>query len=115
MQMIKRLGAAVVADFPPKIFMKRIFLLRVSAINVKKENSCNVISHFLTIRTRVIEKFYVRDNITHQWITDNRRELVQFSSQRIAKRYAGKHLHRFTIVSFNLKTKKMKWRGGDRV
>ena len=62
----------------------------------------------------MIEKFYVRDNITHRWTTNGGGELIQFFSQRIAKRYANKHLCRFTIVSFNLKTKKMKWRGGDR-
>jgi len=61
------------------------------------------------------ETFYVRDNSIHQWITDDKRVLQQFSSQRRAKRYADKHLRRFTIVSFNIGTRKLKWRGGERV
>ncbi|KKM03607.1 hypothetical protein LCGC14_1772680 [marine sediment metagenome] len=60
------------------------------------------------------EVFYIRDNSKRQWLTDNKKAPLQFSSQRVAKRYADKHLRRFTIVSFNTKTQKLKWRGGDR-
>lgn len=60
------------------------------------------------------EKFYVRDNLIHRWVANSRGGLTQFSSQRTAKRYADKHLSKFTIISYNHTTKKLKWRGGDR-
>ena len=61
------------------------------------------------------EKFYIRDNISQQWVTAHGRVLTQFSSQRIAKRYADRHLNRFTIFSYDAKTKTIKWKGGERV
>lgn len=61
------------------------------------------------------EKFYIRDNITQQWCSSNSGGPIQFSSQRIARCYANKHLHRFTIISYNHMTKIIKWRGGTRI
>ena len=61
------------------------------------------------------EEFYVRNNITHQWIMKSGGILNPFVSQRAAKRYADKHLNKFTIVSMDTKTRKLKWRGGDRL
>ena len=114
--MTKQLGAAVVVTSLLEIFIKKAFSSRAFVINVKKENSPVVVNCVaLILRVLVIEKFYIRDNITHQWTTNSRGELIQFSSQRMAKRHANKCLHRFTIISFNTKTKKIKWRGGDHV
>ena len=61
------------------------------------------------------EKFYIRNNITHQWIIKSIGVLNSFVSQRAAKRYADKHLDKFTIVSMNSKTRKLKWCGGDKL
>ncbi len=61
------------------------------------------------------EKIYMRNNATRQWITNNNGVPIQFSSRRTAKQYADEHLCRFIIVSYNATTKKLKWRGGDRV
>ena len=61
-----------------------------------------------------IENFYVRNNITHQWVKKSSAGVLKkFTSQRAAKRYADKHLDKFTIVSLNTITKKFRWRGGD--
>lgn len=61
------------------------------------------------------EKFYLRNNITRRWCLDNNGDPIQFSTQRAAKCYANKHLHRFTIISYNHKTRDVKWRGGTRI